>query len=239
MKRLVWRGAFLLLVASCATSSVPLELRPGLTPFAAASELQRLGSSVETIEAHVRIESEEHRFPRVRANASADREGNFRIDLLTPLGTIVGSLFVRESEVLFVNYSRSAYWRGSPAELTPAAPSLAPIVRLRGELARLLFALPPAGETVACAAAADGQACFQHGELQYVIEGNGVRSAALGSGEATITFDPPSFPPRHARLSTRDGAVTVDYLDVSSRRGAVKPPDLRGMQQTSEVPGVE
>jgi hypothetical protein len=205
MRRVVV-AACLLIVAACRTTRPAGEETP-FAPIAAASsdealrQLQNVAMSMPGARSLMRIRA-----------TNGDRTQSFRAQLqvsagamlltaYTPIGTTAMRLFASGGQVTFINDVDSTWWKGS-------APDFARAFGFFGDappasMALLMFGLPAAGASVDATP-------------------NGLARAAIG--DATLTYEPPSFPPKNVSVVRGAQRLDIEHLETAQSNARIDEP---------------
>jgi hypothetical protein len=149
---------------------------------------------------------------RIRA-VSGERAQSFRAQLqvsggtmllsaYTPLGTSAIRIWAGGDQVLFINDLQSTWWRGPASEFSRAfgffgeAPPAA--------VALLMFGLPP--------------------PLDGKWEATPAGLARATAGDVTVTYDPPSFPPKRVVIARGAQRLEIEHLEIVQTNAAIEEP---------------
>lgn len=204
-------SAFTALVAGCRTSRPAGEERPltaltSTTPADAERQLAARLAQLTTERSLLRIRATNGgRSLSFSAQLQVDHSGRMLLTAYTPFGTNAIRLYAAGDEVTFVNDFEGTWWRGSVGEFAQsfgffgAAPPSA--------MALLIAGLP---------AEASG---FEH---TYAPGG----LARATAGDVVVTFDPPSYPPKHILVSRVAQSLDIETLESAMTRLAIVPPAI-------------
>ncbi len=210
MKRAAGLFAGSLLAATCAFFIACRTARPAgeeapIAPLTAATPEDALR------QLHA-IRFPERSLMRVRAT-SGDRTQSFRAQLLlnggmlltayTQLGTTAMRLYADSNHVVFLNDVEKTWWSGTPEEFARS-------FGFFGDASPVDMALLILGRPVGAARAT----------------ANGLERAELGG--ATITYDPPSFPPKRVTIVRGDQRLDIEHLESAYTTANVEAPEVPG-----------
>jgi hypothetical protein len=149
---------------------------------------------------------------RVRVTAG-ERSQSFRAQLhvspgamlltaYTPIGTSAMRLYASRDRVLFLNDLEKTSWSGAPAELARSFGLFGDASP--ADMAMLILGRPD----------------------QAVVHAttSGLERAELG--DATITYDPPSYPPKHVTITRANQRVDIEHLESAYTTANVEPPEV-------------
>ena len=109
------------------------------------------------------------------------------LTVYTPLNTTAARLYVDREQVIFLNDFQSTAWRGKPSELVGSLSAFG-----NGDLPLLLVGLPASGMNIAYWPA-------------------GIQSVQIG--DATVSFQPPSYPPKVVSIDRAGTHVEIEHVD--------------------------
>jgi hypothetical protein len=197
------------LLAGCATSrpagqETPIAPLTSTSADDAARQLaaRRAQLTSERILLHMRVTNGGRSFP-FRAQLQLDGSGRMLLIAYTPLGTTAMRLYAAGNEVTFVNDIESTWWHGDAAEFARSFGffgSASPY-----EMALLIAGLP--------------------------ADGNGITYAPSGLsraliGDAAVTFDPPSYPPKNVTIVRGPQKLEIETLESAITTAVIAPPEV-------------
>lgn len=196
-----------LLVASCRTVRLPAgeELAPltSSSPADAARQLAARRSQFEGERSLVRV-----RVPGSRETVTArgqlqvDRAGRMLLTIYTPIGTSAARLYAAGDEITYLNDLQFTAWKGKAADFGGSM-GLFGTAMPTESVAFLLVGLPPAGID----------------SISYSPAG----MAEVRLPEATITYDPPQYPPKSIHIDRGGRIVDVNHLESYADPEDVQP----------------
>lgn len=211
MRRALTIVAFTAFVAACRTArpdgeETPVLALAAVTAVDAAQQLTTRRAQITIERALLRIRAtNEGRSLSFRAQLQVDGRGRMLLTAYTPFGTNAMRLYADGDEVTFVNDFEATWWRGSAAELGrtfgffgSADPA---------SIGLLIAGLPPGGPNVS---------------VEYAPAGLKRASA----GEAIVTYDPPSYPPKHVVVSRGSQSLDIETLETVMTTAAIEPPAI-------------
>ena len=204
-------SALTALFAGCRTARPAGEETPltALTSTTAADAEQQLAArraqlTTERSLLHIRA-TNGGRSLSFRAQLQVDHSGRMLLTAYTPFGTNAIRLYAAGGEVTFVNDFEGTWWRGSVAEFArtfgffgTASPSA---------MALLIAGLPVEENG------------FEHSYMPA-----GLARATVG--DVVVTFDPPSYPPRHILVSRAAQSLDIETLESAMTRASIAPPAI-------------
>lgn len=223
------------LLAGC-SSTATLDKLAASNAQESWQQLRRIDAATPVVESYSKLRFEAPRRQTVNARTAIDRQGRFRAELLTPLGTTAATLFADEQGVVFINDLQTTYWRGTHAELAAVSPSLAALVRLGSASGRLLYGLPAAAAKAADQCSSDGSECMA-GAFRHEVAPSGIRRAT--AGEVVFTFEPPAFPAERLTVEVGAQRLTVEHLELQTRDGAVRAPTILPNYRCCVAPSID
>jgi len=138
----------------------------------------------------------------VRAQLQIDGSGRMLLTAYTPFGTNAIRLYAAGDEVTFINDFESTWWHGSASDFArsfgffgSASPSA---------MALLIVGLPAEGVTIDYAPA-------------------GIAHAS--AGDAVISFDPPSYPPKNVTIVRGAQKLEIETLESVMTTASVAKPE--------------
>ena len=140
-----------------------------------------------------------------RAQLQVDRDRRMLLTAYTPLGTTALRIYAEAGWVTFLNDIESTWWRGSATELARTFPFFASLDP--STMALILLGLAPAGSPVT-----------------YELGPGGLRSARLS--DATVSFDPAVYPPKHVSVRTPAGQLDIEHLESLISPGRLQMPEI-------------
>lgn len=201
----------LALFAACRTGrpageETPLTALTSASPADAERQLAARRAQLTTERSLLRIRATNGgRSLSFRAQLQVDGRGRMLMTVYTPFGTNAIRLYAAGDEVTFVNDFEGTWWRGSGVEFAgtfgffgTAPPSA---------MALLIAGLPAEGKG------------FEH-----TYESAGL--ARVTAGDVVVTFDPPSYPPRHIMVSRSAQSLDIETLESAMTRAAIVPPAI-------------
>jgi hypothetical protein len=204
-------SALTALFAGCRTArpagqETPLAALTSTSPADAERQLVARRAQLTTERSLLRIRATNgSRTLSFRAQLQVDGGGRMLLTAYTPFGTNAIRLYAAGDEVTFINDFEGTFWRGSVAEFGRSfgffgtAPPSA--------MALLIAGLPAEGKG------------FEH---NYVPAG----LARATVGDVVVTFDPPSYPPRHIMVSRAAQNLEIETLESAVTTAAIAPPAI-------------
>ena len=202
--------ALALAVASCRTVRPPAgtPVQPVTAPSAQAAldELFARRAAFTGARSLMRVRATRNgQTQSFRAILTVDGSNRMQLVVLTPLGTTGATIYAEDGQVTFLNDVDKTYWQGSASDFARSFGffgSLSP-----ADMALLLMGLPPSREGIS-----------------YEPTPTGLARAT--ASDVTVTFDPPSQPPRNVTV-TRDGQkLEIQHLDLASLDAPLKAPAI-------------
>lgn len=208
MRRAVVALAFAAMLAGCRTTRPAGEE----TPIAPLTSTSSTDAARQLSARRAQLTSE--RILMIIRATNAGRTMSFRAQLqvdnkrmlltvYTPFGTNAVRLFAAGDEVTFVNDFESTWWHGSAAEFAAtfgffgSAPPSA--------MGLLIAGLPAEG-------------------LSYDYAATGIARAT--AGDVVVTYDPPSYPPKHVTIVRGAQKLEIETLESAMTTAAVVAPDV-------------
>jgi len=185
----------LFLLAACRTTrppnAEPLVPLTATSPAEAAQQLAVRRAEFRGERSLIRM-----RLPQIsaRGQLQVDAEGRMLLTVYTPIGTTAARLYVNGDDVIFLDDLHSTTWRGKALDL-PGSLSMFANTRLP----LLLVGLPPAGLD----------------SITYARTG----MQAVSLPGATITYDPPVYPPKKVVIIQGEQRVEIEHLESFIDRG--------------------
>jgi hypothetical protein len=143
--------------------------------------------------------------------------GRMLLTAYTPVGTSAVRLYADGEEVTFINDLEDTWWHGSAAEFAStfgffgATPP--------GAMALLIAGLPAEENAIAYEYAADGL-------------------ARAGLGDAVVTFEPPSYPPKHVTIVRGAQKLEIETLESAMTSAAIVRPEVPKSYRCCVAPGL-
>lgn len=198
------------LLAGCRTTAPAGEETP-VVPLASTSAsdaarqlaARRAQLTSERILLHIRATNGE-RSQSFRAQLQVGR-GRMLLTAYTPVGTGAIRLYAAGDEVMFINDLEDTWWHGSAAEFAStfgffgATPPSA--------MALLIAGLPAEDNAIAYDYAAGGL-------------------ARANVGDVVITFEPPSYPPKHVTIARGPQKLDIETLDSAMSSAVIVRPEV-------------
>jgi hypothetical protein len=211
MKHFLAALAAFALLAGCRTMRPAGEETPvapliATDPRAAARELTARYEQLTTQRSLLRIRATNgDRSQSFRAQLQVDKRGQMLLTAYTPLGTSAIRLFAAGNEVTFINDLEGTWWHGSAAEFAntfgffgSASPSA---------MALLIVGLPGAENSI----------LYQYGN-------SGIANAT--AGDVVVSFEPPSYPPKHVSIKRGAQALDIETLESAMTTAGIVAPDV-------------
>ena len=139
-----------------------------------------------------------------RAQLQLDGNGRMLLTAYTPLGTTAIRLYASADQVVFINDLEGTWWHGNAVEFAStfgffgATPPSA--------MALLIAGLP-----------ADGHA------IAYDYAPAGIARATVG--DVVVTFDPPSYPPKHVTVARGAQKLEIETLEAAMTTAGITRPE--------------
>jgi hypothetical protein len=140
-----------------------------------------------------------------RAQLQVDNSGRMLLTAYTPFGTSAVRLFAAGDEVTFVNDFEGTWWRGSVAEFARSFGFFG--ATSPSTMALLMAGLPAGGNA-----------------LKYDYAAAGLARARIG--DVVVTFDPPSYPPRHIIVARAEQSLDIETLESVMTTAPIAPPAI-------------
>lgn len=195
------RGALLPLFAfvlfACRTArpaGEPLAALNAPSAEAAMEELLARRTQLGTVRTLMRLRvTSSGKTQSFRAQMAVENGRQMSLLAYTPMGTTALTLTADGAAVSIRNHLEGTEWDGSAAELARTFGFLGSAL-VPAEMAQLILGLPP------------------RDDLQYDVTRTGLRAA--GIGDLSVTFDPPSFPPKNVVVVRGADRVEIEHLEV-------------------------
>ena len=123
-----------------------------------------------------------------------DRE-SMELIAYTPVGTAAATIRATVDGVKFENHVENSSWSGTPEDLARSLSVYSTAIKA-AEMALLLVGLPAVADAT------------------YVPTNAGL--ASVSAADVTVTFDPPSFPPKRVTVRRGTDLVEIEHLDIVS-----------------------
>jgi hypothetical protein len=150
-----------------------------------------------------------------RAQLQVDKSGRMLLTAYTPFGTNAMRLYADGGEVTFINDFEGTWWKGGVDEFGRSFGffgSASP-----WSMGLLIVGLPAAGR-----------------EFTYEYTSAGLKRASVG--DTVVTYDPPSYPPKHVLVSHGAQSLDIETLESSMTTAAIAPPVIPSGYRCCVVP---
>ncbi|MEA2239131.1 MAG: hypothetical protein QOC81_3855 [Thermoanaerobaculia bacterium] len=151
-----------------------------------------------------------------RAQLQVEKSGRMLLTAYTPFGTNAMRLYADRGEVTFVNDFEGTWWHGGVEEFGrafgffgSASPSA---------IGMLIMGLP-AGR-----------------DFTYEYAPAGLKRAS--AGDVVVTYDPPSYPPKHVLVSHGAQSLDIETLESAMTTAAIAPPEIPSSYRCCVVPRI-
>src|SRR5437763_7185312 len=134
-----------------------------------------------------------------RAQLQIDNSNRMLLTAYTPLGTTAIRLYADASEVTFINDLEGTWWHGSAADFANSFGFFGATSPY--SMALLMMGLP-----------ADGA-------ITYDYSASGLERANVG--EVAVTYDPPSYPPKHVTIARGSQKLEIEILESATTTASV------------------
>jgi hypothetical protein len=211
MRRAAAVLGFAALLAGCRTTTPAGEETPvaPLTSTSADDAARQLTArraqlTSERILLHIRATNGD-RVQSFRAQLQVDGHGRMLLTAYTPFGTTAVRLHAAGDDVTFINDLEHTWWHGSAAEFAStfgffgATPPAA--------MALLIAGLPAEEKTIT-----------------YDYAATGIARASVG--DVLVTFDPPSYPPKHVTIVRGGLKLEIETYESAMTTAAVTKPEI-------------
>ncbi len=139
-----------------------------------------------------------------RAQLQIEGSGRMLLTAFTPFGTNAVRIYAAGDQVTFINDFEGTLWHGSVAEFSGAF--------------SLFGGTPPSAMGLLIAGLpADGKA------IAYDYDAGGLSRASVG--DVVITFEPPSYPPKHVNIVRGEQKLEIETLESMMTTTPIVTPD--------------
>jgi len=198
----------LALLAACRTSrpageETPIAPLTSTSPADAARQLTARRAQLTGERSLLRMRATNgDRSQSFRAQLQIDNSNRMLLTAYTPLGTTAVRLYADASEVTFINDLEGTWWHGTAADFANS-------FGFFGTTSPYAMALLIAG--------LPADASFTY---DYDIAG----LASARAGEVAITYDPPSYPPKHVTILRGAQKLEIETLESAITTASVAKP---------------
>jgi hypothetical protein len=137
-----------------------------------------------------------------RAQLQIDDSNRMLLTAYTPLGTTAIRLYADASEVTFINDLEGTWWHGTAAEFANSFGFFGTASPY--SMALLIAGLPA------------------EGPMTYDYAAAGLSRAT--AGDAVVTYDPPSYPPKHVTIVRGGQKLEIETLESAMTTASVAKP---------------
>jgi hypothetical protein len=138
-----------------------------------------------------------------RAQLQIDNSNRMLLTAYTPLGTTAIRLYADASEVTFINDLEGTWWHGTAADFANSFGFFGTTSPY--SMALLIAGLPA------------------EGTITYDYAAAGLSRATVG--DVAITYDPPSYPPKHVTIARGSQKLEIETLESATTTASVAKPD--------------
>jgi hypothetical protein len=205
------RRAFVLLIAllaACRTArpageETPVAPLTSASPADAARQLIARRAQLTGERSLLRVRATNgDRSQSFRAQLQIDNSNRMLLTAYTPLGTTAIRLYADASEVTFINDLEGTWWHGSAAEFASSFGFFGTTSPY--SMALLIAGLPA------------------EGAMTYDYAAAGLSRATFG--EVAVTYDPPSYPPKHITIVRGAQKLAIETLESATTTARVEKP---------------
>jgi hypothetical protein len=196
------------LLAACRTArpageETPLAPLTSASPADAARQLTARRAQLTGERSLLRIRATNgDRSQSFRAQLQIDNSNRMLLTAYTPLGTTAIRLYADASEVTFINDLEGTWWHGTAAEFANSFGFFGTASPY--SMALLIAGLPA------------------EGPMTYDYAAAGLSRATVG--DAVVTYDPPSYPPKHATIVRGAQKLEIETLESAMTTASVAKP---------------
>ncbi len=208
----------LIVLAACSSSHSGAPIAPVTAPSADAAmhELQARRAAFTGARSLLRVRAMANgKTTSFKAQLEADDHGRMRLTAYTPLNTPAITVFADGDRVLFLDHGHETVWRGDAREFAKSfgffASALTP-----AQMALLILGLPPSDD------------------VHYETAASGLARAEVG--DVVVTFDPPSYPPRHVLVQRAAQRLEIEHLETAAMSEGVEAPEVPASYQCCVAP---
>ncbi len=211
MRRFLIAVTTVVLLGSCRTmrpagEETPVSPLLARDPASAARELTARRERLTSERSLLRIRATNgERSQSFRAQLQVDGHGHMLLTAYTPLGTNAIRLYAAADDVTFINDLEGTWWHGSATEFATTfgffgtAPPSA--------MALLITGLPGAENSI----------LYQYGA-------SGIANATAGG--VFVTFEPPSYPPKHVSIVRGVQKLEIETLESAMTTAPIAAPEV-------------
>lgn len=211
-------------LASCRTASdVSLQTRAAGSAQERVELLRSVRAGAPSLAAFSKIRvTSGGRVTTFSARIVSSRNGALLINVYSPLGTELATLFASGSSAVVFNHVEQTWWEGPLSTIAASSPIFTFLSNLTpADAGSILLGYVSPRATATCEAS-DGAACVTDGSARYVVTSDGL--AAVGASGLRATYDPPADPPAHAVLELAGVTIDVRHNEIVQRRDEVSKP---------------
>jgi hypothetical protein len=196
------------LLAACRTTrpageETPVAPLTSAAPADAARQLTARRAQLTGERSLLRIRATNgERSQSFRAQLQIDNANRMLLTAYTPLGTTAIRLYADASEVTFINDLEGTWWHGTAAEFANSFGFFGTASPY--SMALLIAGLPA------------------EGPMTYDYAAAGLSSATVG--DAVVTYDPPSYPPKHVTIVRGTQKLEIETLESAMTTASVAKP---------------
>lgn len=226
-------------LASCRTASdVSLQARAAGSAEERVELLRSVRASAPSLAAFSKIRvTAGGRSTGFSARIVSSRSGSLLINVYSPLGTELATLFANGSSALVFNHVEQTWWEGPLSTIAASSPIFTFLSNLTpADAGSILLGYPPLRASVPCEATA-GSACVSEGSARYVVAVGGL--AAVNAPGLRVTYDPPADPATHAFLELAAVTIDVRHNEIVQRRDEVRQPAVPAGYRCCVLPTVQ
>jgi hypothetical protein len=195
------------LLAACTTTrpageETPVAPLTSASPADAARQLTARRAQLTGERSLLRIRATNgDRSQSFRAQLQVDNSNRMLLTAYTPLGTTAIRLYADASEVTFINDLEGTWWHGTAADFASSFGFFGAASPY--SMALLIAGLPVEGPT-------------------YDYAPAGLSRAT--AGDVIVTYDPPSYPPKHATIARGSQRLEIETLESAMTTAKVAKP---------------
>lgn len=211
MRRALAVAVLSALFAGCRTTrpageETPLTAVTSTSPSDAERQLVARRAQLTTERSLLRVRATKgDRSLSFRAQLQVDGGGRMLLTAYTPFGTNAMRLYAAGDEVTFVNDFEGTWWRGSVAEFARSFGFFGSTPP--SAMALLIAGLPAEGNG-----------------FEYDYAPAGLARASVG--DVIVTFQPPSYPPKHIMVARAAQSLDIETLESAMTTAPIVPPDI-------------
>jgi len=197
------------LLAACRTArpagdETPVAPLTSTSPADAARQLTARRAQLTGERSLLRIRATNgDRSQSFRAQLQIDNSNRMLLTAYTPLGTTAIRLYADASEVTFINDLEGTWWHGTAADFANSFGFFGTTSPY--SMALLIAGLPA------------------EGSIAYDYAAAGLSRANIG--DVAITFDPPSYPPKHVTIARGSQKLEIETLESAMTTASVAKPE--------------